>query len=150
MRAILIDESGREARNDPSRANTRFGFKLKEGEELSKDEAIERLSKLWFEVQGERFSPGLGYFMLDVSLRFSPELAHRWLRLSLGLDQLASWGVVAGKLDEKTPRDIILLMDTFVRRRLKSEGLWPMCKHWWTNRANRARDRAVKWSQAGG
>ena len=46
-----------------------------------------------------------------------------------------------------TTADIIRQMDVLVRRRLKVQPEWGECAHWWTNRANRARDRAVKLAQ---
>lgn len=152
---ILVDETGEEAKNDPSRAEARFGlfegqYRLYRGipiEEASRSEAREVYRLYWEMLHGKELSPPLGYYLLDVAIRFNPGLAERWLRLALGLDQLAVWGQVKTKLEELTTRDIVLLVEVFVRRRLKSDPQWEECKHWWTNRANRSRDRAVKWSR---
>jgi lysozyme family protein len=151
VEAILVDEGGEEAENDPSRAGARFGVSAERigilKEDLTKELAICFYAELWTAAGCEERSPALGYYLLDLSLRFSPEVAQKWLRLALGLDQLAGKGQVEAKLAQISTRDLILLMEVFVRRRLKSDPRWEECKHWWTNRANRARDRAVKWSR---
>ena len=152
VEAILKDESGEEAENDPSRAEARFGVFTHEvgvdsREEITLEAAKAFYLQLWNRALCEKYSPALGYYMLDLSCRFGPEVPQKWMRLALGLDQLAGLGQLNAKLEQLTTRDVILLMEVFVRRRLKSDARWEVCKHWWTNRANRARDRAVKWSR---
>lgn len=146
IRAVLADETGRESQNDPSRSSLRFGIKDWGVMEPGEAGARERYAALWIAENFESYSLSLGYYLFDLSIRFNPVLAFRWLKLGLGLDQLADEKQVRLRLEQLTTRDVILLMEVYVRRRLKSEPQWPECKHWWTNRANRARDRAVKWS----
>lgn len=155
VKYIITDETGEEAHNDPSRKTRVYGltaanckeFTGKEIEEIVEEDIIRGYKNIWDVFSGDDLSPPLAYYMLDLSVRFDPIVAQRWFRLSLGLDILAHKSQVKAKLESITTRDIIVLMEVYVRRRLKSEQRWNECKHWWTNRANRVRDRAVKWSR---
>lgn len=159
---LLIDESGEEAKNDPSRPAKRFGVSLKQLaawtgrignrlDELSKADAIAFLRvNCWNAVRADDLPSGLDYWFFDICYRFDPASCRRWYLMALGFDGIRepdekAVAAVAGKM---TASDIIRQMDVLVRRRLKVQPEWGECAHWWTNRANRARDRAVKLAQS--
>lgn len=147
---LLKDETGAESRNDPSRRNHVYGVARDtvgkwldgagggslRGEGPSTGE-LQRLfhEKLWIVLSCNLLPAGVDYFVFDCGVRFSPGDSTRWLRLA---------SEAGDPLVEPTPGDVIRRMDVFVRRRLKSDPRWEEYKHWWTNRANRARDRALK------
>lgn len=157
---LLTDETGEEAANDPTRSGNVFGISparldLWAGDSYPGDKRLTRQNAidlykvhLWDACGCGSFVTGLDYWVFDCGYRFSPNDAFRWSYLALGLDPVRSSKVLFQELlSKRTPRDVILEMDVFVRRRMKVDPKWEVCKHWWTNRANRARDRAVKMSK---
>lgn len=155
---LWVDETGIEAENDPSRSSNRFGVSLAmlslwTGDRMydaSFDKKRARglfLDHIWNPFGCSDLPAGLDYWVFDCGYRFGG-VAKNWLALSLKLNPFkAEPRLVAEMIKKQTPRDIILEMDVFVRRRMKSDPAWEECKHWWTNRTNRARDRAIKLSR---
>ena len=154
MELVLKDETGEESFCDPSRRDLYVGLSadraskwgLGELSALTSEQIVKAYyEKVWQKLELEKLPPGLGYFMLDCGVRFGEDNAWNWLCFALELppgntDKKLVWHLVS----LKTSRDVVLLIDSYVRRRLKVDAKWGLCKHWWTNRANRARDRAVK------
>lgn len=157
---LLIDESGPESKNDPSRGEVSFGVtakkqalwldKIEPFAAYSRDDAKTLLKMhVWDKVYSDELSRGLDYWMFDCGYRFSPQDAVRWLSLSLDLKPQAESRLVLEIVRTKSARDVILNMEVLVRRRMRVDPLWEECKHWWTNRTTRARDRAIKFSRNG-
>lgn len=158
---LFIDETGAESKAVPGQPlkvhaisakhlalwTGRIGNRI---DELSRVDAVALLrAHVWNEVGADNLESGLDYWCFDTCYRFGGDNCRRWLNLALGLDahRKTDPAVIAACKAKMTTRDIILQMDVLVRRRLKVDPQWEECKHWWTNRTNRARDRAVKLSQ---
>lgn len=151
---LTRDEQGPESMNDPSRNSKILGVmdhRLAGWLSIPVDRIkttrhgdIERaLRKEVWEACGCNGLPcGVDYFIFDCGVRFSIDDALRWLRLAYEINPTTE--ITESILSRFTPADAIRRVDVYVRRRLKSEAQWDECKHWWTNRANRARDRALK------
>lgn len=138
---LILDETGEESTNDPSRNDPATRCATTHTREIFE-------VTLWERLAAERLPRGLDYYVLDCAFRFTIDDVQRWLNLSLRLPpENKSFKLVETCLQQQTVRDTILLMDAFVRRKLKTDPGWMMCKHWWTNRANRVRDRAVALSR---
>lgn len=154
LRALLTDEGGIEAQNDPSREKLRFGVSERmltlwdakhPFDELTAQQAAAMLQEhLWSRAGCAEYPVGLDYFMFDASWRFGSEQAEKWIKLAVGLDMLAQRKMMLVLVSQLTASDCIRLVDVYIRRRLKSDPRWEVCKHWWTNRSNRVRDRALK------
>lgn len=157
---LLRDETGDEAQNDPSRkenvnglSNKRVGLWTGSVDWADSDftpafAAELLLVHVWHPCGCDLLPSGLDYWTFDLGYRFSPVDARRWLCLAAGLrPEKFDPRLLEAMMGKKTPRDLILEMDVFVRRRQKVDPQWDVCKHWWTNRSNRARDRAIKLSR---
>ena len=154
---LEIDETGKEAKNDPSRAYNKFGVTEHMVKEwtgktyspgFSREEARDLLLKYkWIPLNCNKLPKGLDYWIFDCGYRFGP-IAVKWLYYALKLKgEKEEEKLLIEVLKTKIPRDVILEIDVYARKRLKVDPLWGECKHWWTNRTNRARDRAVKFSR---
>lgn len=158
---LLIDEGGNEAKNDPSRAPMVYaidarrlavwtGSLEKRIDELDKEEAIALLyTHLWSVARCGELPAGLDYWVFDCAYRFSPGDAIRWLHLALGIPPVSEPRLRDQMLKVKSVRDVVCTMEGLVRRRMKISPHWEECKHWWTNRTTRARERALKSSITG-
>lgn len=159
---LLTDETGEEAQNDPSRAGNTYGLNATHldswgiGVDSLADvltrEFVETLylDHIWTPCSCDALPSGLDYWLFDLGYRFNTVVAKRWLctALKLNIDRF-DIKLINSILEKRTPRDVIVEMDVLVRRRLKVQPDWDECKHWWTNRSNRARDRAIKLSREG-
>lgn len=154
FRYLIVDETGPESKNDPSRRGHTLGVDNSvisgwidpipgntDGLCPAELELV-FFAKIWKVCHCSELSPGLGYFIFDCGVRFGAANASRWLNLAAGLDMLRAFD--KRLLTNISPADLVRRVDVYVRRRLKADPQWEVCKHWWTNRANRARDRALK------
>lgn len=155
---LLVDESGPEA--EAIRGFTRFTIDLEQLRSWYYDplltvddlKVVDQLEaaqlvhdNCWIKSSAELLPHGLDYYCFDSTFRFGQMNTMRWLNLACGLDSRANLFQSTFEALRKLPLEpVIVAMDLLIRRRLKSHAQWTENKHWWTNRCNRARDRALK------
>lgn len=145
---LFADELGDEAKHDPLREGQQFGVpaRVAAGRKVAgKIDAEEILRhELWLKGKCNHLPRGLDYFFFDLSHRFGLEVATRWLLWSDPRGGRAEV-VTSSLLDtlRGREREVIEHLDSVTRRSLRSRSGWGEYKHLWTNRANRAKKRAV-------
>lgn len=97
----------------------------------------------WDPLLLDYWRSGLDYYLFDLSFRFSPRLVRWWVERITG----ECYEDAEKALCCISVPDAIAHLDHISRENLKSRKDWFINKHWWTNRANRPRSRAVKLSE---
>lgn len=100
-------------------------------------------SDYWDPLLLDHWRAGLDYYLFDLSFRFSPRLVRWWVERITG----ECYEDAESALCCVSVPDAIGHLDHISRENLKSRVDWFKNKHWWTNRANRPKIRAVKLSR---
>lgn len=112
---------------------------------LDRPRALRLYAKVYWKYPGcDDLSPGLDYFVFDSSLVCGgPGVVARWLQLLAGPVGRTYEEAVEylNSLDLETALSGI---EFYRRRRFKSDPLWGVLGPEWTNRTNRAKQRALK------